>query len=176
MKGEFCRELGANMVKDKDCMDFCNVADNKAAYCDSNMVAYCKSAAGQTDQICDCINSTFPGQQGPECFDPKCKQAYMTSAQTNSSLKCPTCSQYVSGEGSGYFQQVDQKLICDGKEVNANTINKNESTNNTTNNNETKTNDNATNESIGFLVFSCIFCCCFIFMILLALAMTTSAK
>ena len=102
------------MVKDQNCMAFCQLTNNKV-YCDQNVLNYCTQTADD-DTTCACINSEFPGQLGAICFDPKCQnQGYQTLNMINRT--CPKCSQYVNAEGDNFYQKVNQKMVCEDGQV-----------------------------------------------------------
>lgn len=112
-RGETCKAYGKNMWNIDFCKDFCLTTSdpNKASYCDENMQKYCSDQT--KSPVCGCVKSQFPGTKG-FCVDPNCipGTSYYLSQQPASLCKGTTCVQYVSGQGSDYYQKAKQVMCC----------------------------------------------------------------
>ena len=77
------------------------------------MQNYCKDSTNAQSVGCACVNFEALGPKG-FCFAPNCAgQAYRLSTQIDKLCEGTSCVQYISGQGSDYYQKAKQVMCCD---------------------------------------------------------------
>jgi hypothetical protein len=108
------RETCKNMPQSTICKKYCLTHD-----CDDIYNKYC-GGRGKNDSYCACMNSDFPMEMKPECFDGKCKTGdnYLTinMRKTLERGECPMCAQIINSSGDSYkLKDITQMMYCDKK-------------------------------------------------------------